>query len=287
MGVKEDKLFEATVITAFVDFLNEKKNINLQFACCPDEQERNKPAPDFKYTDGTTGQILFIEVGRITDRYLGDIKKELHMFAPIKQQLEGCLKGSFLLIIDRKLIPKIKKTKQRKKYLLGLSHNIKIKSDTMSLGDKIDIQQGIALRKYSNDNSTISIPSSFSFISLSDDPQYMLDLFRESNEKFATFKADNCHNVLVILDGISTWHDIVDLIQRTKAGFYGENVEFTYLNEIYEISFDLGRWNDKNICVSRCYPHPMSQNLCSPSKLFKNQTEYTNTILKYFMALTE
>lgn|GEM_PF-5196183 len=288
-----DHDFENKVTTAFVDFLNERDKTLYQFDCRPDEVQwhgpRPKPKlPDFKFIDKSSDCTLLIELSRFIEMDLDNYKKINRSFSTVKHQLEGNISGSYLLTIDNdRLSMPNKRGGKQNAYFNNVITEIKNIAQNMSTGASHEVKPGVLLRKYSDANSKILIQSNLVFKNEYEEQKYMTGVLKEANTKFKNIWAEPCKSILIILDTSTIWDRLSFLISLLKSGLYDENVDFTYISEIYEIDFNTD-WDIIHIGISKCYPEsePESESESQywhlHSELFENQQEYRDTFFRYF-----
>jgi hypothetical protein len=280
----DEKNFEKNIIDAFAKYY--QGGSTYIFDCRPDEM-CHTPAPDFKFINKATKNILYIELTRITSQNL-EYERAVHeTFKPLGENLTGKIKGSYILIIKLEDIPKITKKKRRDKLIATLEQEILKISTSMNENNKFELQSGIILLKYTNEGSDI-LPFVSDIMSplASKDKSYLINLFIETGTKFKDFRNNNSTNLLVILHSrrIYPWSEIGHLIKDIKAGLYGKQIfPSDMIDGIYDVILDL-EWQ-QDITISECYPNLKSEGMGPKSQICDNQRDYTNACLKYFQGL--
>lgn len=275
--------FERNIVEVFVEYY--QKDSTYIFECRPDEM-CHTPAPDFKFINEATNDVLFIELTRITSQNLEYERAVNETFKPLGENLIGKVKGSYILIIELEDMPKITKKKKRDRLIEVLEQKILKVSTTMNKDENIKLQFGITLFKHNNEGSEITPFVSDISPLISEDKSYLINLFIEKGRKFRDYRNDSSTNLLVVLHDRITypWSDIGVLIKDIKAGLYGKQVfPSDMIDEIYNIVLDL-EWQ-QDITINKCYPNIKSEGMGLKSQICDNQRDYTNTYLKYFQGL--
>lgn len=276
--------FEHTIVDSFIKFINERDNLNYTFSGRPDLSDRSTKAPDFKYIDKNKDRLILVELSRLTVIDLGKYQKIRSIYRFIKDELEGKIKGSFLLVIDseQECISRMARGGARRSKIQNIIDNIMQRENKMEVRDKVEVGHGVLLSKYSKDNSSISIEPPIFFANSIKKQKNLIDVFEEANMKFASYTASNSTNIMILLDTSSIFHDITMLLEFSDIILPERNIDLKNIDEIYEIELN-SDWNITPIGLSQCYPGEWSKNWCMPSELFENQKKYRKAFYKYFM----
>lgn len=279
---------EELIIKRFLEIFNTENHTNFSFENCIKKDEtlsyRRIKTYDYECEDLENKIKIGIEIKRLIPHHRKRIKNLNMRVKNIKEQLEGRLKGNFLLGISLYEF-KYRRNKTLRRIFEEIRKGILSLCNTISTGEwrRLSCCDGTFILKLSEEESRFNLRlCPISFASASE-----REIKKSLNDALKKFEADlinNRKNIILLVELIESARrtEIAGLIESLEGGFdedgnyTGRKKDFGIINEIYHIAIS----NDS--IIARVYPEAKECGFFSSKDIKKSQDLYSHC-LDYFL----